>query len=303
MKKNYIIYTNEYDENTGGVIVLHQLCHLLNQLGFNACLWPAYIPVFNWKRPRKSLRLFYTYLRKDRKRIFKTNKFFNTPIATKTNLKNAVTIYSEVVIGNPLNAKNVVRWLLHKPGYHTGKVDFTPSELTFGYSTFTGGSFMNIDKEHVLYIRYIMSDIYKQTNFSTREGYCHLIRKGKGKTPVHPKSSVLVDNLSHEEISKIFNKSKYFISYDPYTFYSTYASMCGCISIVIPDENVTKDAWYGKIENTYGLSYGMDDIEYADETKELMFRYIAAQEGENMNNVDAFAKKCEKYFSKKQKAL
>ena len=39
-KPNYIIVTPSFNENIGGVVVLHCLCDKLNRLGERAFLWP-----------------------------------------------------------------------------------------------------------------------------------------------------------------------------------------------------------------------------------------------------------------------
>lgn len=293
MKQKFVIYSHSFNINSGGIIVLHQLCHLLNENGYEAYLWPHKKPIFDKKNPLKSAYKFIKYLSRKR---FKTNSLFNTPIATSKDLEDSIIVYPEIIDGNPLKAKKVVRWLLHKPGFHFGKFDFGNNELIFGYGKECSGSGIVVNDENVLAIKYIMNDIYKQTNFEKRSGSCYMIRKGKNKTIVHDeKESILVDSFSHKQLSEIFNKSKIFISYDTYTYYSTYASLCGCISIIIPDEGVSKHDWHPKIEDTYGLSYGLDDIKYANDTKELLCEYINQQEGKNNKMVEDFVINCESY--------
>jgi hypothetical protein len=293
----FIIHTPKYNINSGGTIVLHQLCHLLNKQGYHAYLWPSYKPTFDKKNLIVSVLKFLHFFRKNIHRKFEVNQNWNTPIASYADLKdNCIAVYPEIVDGNPLNIKNVVRWLLHKPGFHSDRINFTLDELLFGYGKECSGSGYVINNETILIVKYIMIDIYKQTNFNDRQGSCHMIRKGKSKNFVHENDSILVDGFSHEELAKIFNKKKYFISYDSYTYYSTYASLCGCISIVIPDDGVKKEDWHPKVEDTYGLSYGLDDIAYAFETKTRMIKYIEKQQNENIKSVENFALKCKKYF-------
>lgn len=296
MKQKFIIYAYSFDINSGGIIVLHQLCHLLNQQGHNAKLWMHKKPISDLKTPLLSL---FKWLKFITRKQFKTYPHFYTPIAKTSDLKDAIIIYPEIVDGNPLNASKVVRWLLHKPGFHTGRINFLPNELIVSYGNEFSGHGFEITKNRQLVVKFIMNDIYKQTNFGPRHGCCHMIRKGKGKPFVHPENSKLVDSLSHEELSTIFNQVEMFITYDTYTYYSTYAALCGCISVVIPDENISKEQWYAYEKDRYGKAYGLDDIDYAVSTKSLMLDYLQEQEDRNKNSVANFIILCDQYFSNK----
>lgn len=297
MNIKFIIYAYRYDINSGGTIVLHFLCHLLNTMGYQAYLWSNYKPIFDSKKPFKSIGQFLKYYRKELHRPFVLNHNWNTSLAKKDDLKDAIVIYPEIVDGNPLRVNNVVRWLLHKPGFHSGKVNFDNNDLIMGYGERFSTEQFTIDKNNLLVISYVMTDIYKQTNFGEREGSCHMIRKGTNKKIIHENDSVCVDGLSHEDLAKIFNEKKYFISYDPYTYYSIYASLCGCISVIVPDDGVTKEQWQPKEEDRYGLSYGISDINYAIETRGLMLENIKIQENENIKSVKNFIELCRKHFN------
>ncbi len=293
----FIIYTHRFDNNSGGLVVLHYLCHLLNKLGYEAYLWPSYQAIFDIKRPFKSFLKILKYYKKELHRPFTVNKNWNTPILKNIReFEDAIVIYSEIVDGNPLQLRNSVRWLLHKPGFHSQKINFNHNEMIVGYGEKFSTKDYPVVKDNTLYLTYIMTDIYVQNNFSERFGSCHMIRKGKDKQIIHEKDSMCVDGLSHEELAEIFNKKKYFVSYDTYTFYSVYAAMCGCISIVVPDDGISKKEWHPKIEDTYGISYGVDDLKYAENTKHLMIKYIENQQKENINSVKNFIKLCEDYF-------
>ncbi|WP_428739270.1 hypothetical protein [Sulfurimonas sp.] len=291
MAFKFIIYSFAYDSNNGGTMVLHFLCHLLNQNGYEAYIWRADQPFYRSVFSKKYLK----YL-KIQKQPFYTNPLWNTPLATKETLDNAIVIYPEITNGNPLKAKHVIRWLLHKPAFHSGKVEFGKNELILGYGKNFSTQKYPITDHNLLSIKYIMREIFQQTNFGPRDGSCHMIRKGKNKQFVHDKNSVLVDDFSQQELAKIFNKVEYFISYDPYTFYSRYASLCGCKSIIIPDEGVPKEAWHPDERLHYGIAYGFDDIDYALNTRDKMLEQLDIEEEKNIESIQKLVHMCKEYF-------
>ena len=71
---------------------------------------------------------------------------------------------------------------------------------------------------------------------------------------------------------------------------------CGCTSIVIPDEGVSKEDWKPNVKDTYGIAYGLNDVEYAIETKDKFLEYQKEIEQNNINAVKKFVKLCEEYF-------
>lgn len=91
----FIIHGPDYTTRSSGARCLHLLCHRLNQLGFSAAVTA--------RRRNPALatpRIKPDYLR-------------NVPGL----LDRSIVIYPEVEIGNPLGARNVVRYLLNKPGF------------------------------------------------------------------------------------------------------------------------------------------------------------------------------------------
>lgn len=301
MNKNFIIFACGYDDNNGGVVVLHQLCDLLNRQGEKAFLWNCHKPVFNLKQPFKSIYLFGRYLRKMLKYGYGTNKKLQTPIAKLDDLKNSIVIYPEVVQGNPLMAENVVRWLLHKPGFNSaGKIEYGQGDLFFYYLKAYDDEKFNKFGDNLLHIESIRQETYKQTNFEERKGSCYIMRKARNPRMVHDLSdSVLIDGLSHEEIAIIFNNVKYCISYDTHTMYSIYAVMCGCISVIVPEDGISKEQWQPEEKDRYGLAYGFDDIEYAINTRNKLLNLLEAKEISSSDSVRSFISKCEGYFYEK----
>ncbi|MDD5716652.1 MAG: hypothetical protein PHW64_02520 [Sulfuricurvum sp.] len=298
---NFIIFSFRYNDDIGGIVVQHKLCHLLNQQGQNAFLWPNYKPVFNWNNPIKSAVAFLRYFRKSLHKTFATKPGWNTPIAEYKDLKDAIVIYPEIVDGNPLQSEKVVRWLLHKPGFHTKKVNYGTDELYFFYlKAYIENLSFQVDDENLLYIPNNREETYRQTNFGNREGSCYILRKGKNRPIVHDLSdSILIDGKSHQEIAKIFNDVTYCISYDTYTMFSMYAAMCGCISVVIPEEGVSKEEWLPEEERRYGIAYGFENIPEAIETHKYLLPRFQQEEAETVQAIERFIFKCAQFFSSK----
>lgn len=279
--KKYGIYIHKFSSNSGGIICLGYLCHLLNEIGEKA---------FMVTTNDKSLEYFDND---------DSNLNLNMPILKKNEIDDETTIiYPEIVDNNPLGAKNVVRWLLHRPGFHTGRINFGKDDLIVAHTKTHQGTY-EIDERHILNIKYIMDNIYYNKNLEKTKT-CYSIRKGRKSKPnlklVHQKDSICIDGKSHQEISDIFNKSHTFISYDTYSTFSLYAALCGTTSIVIPDENVSKKDWYHDVRDTYGIAYGLEDIEYANQTRDLLYQNINIQKQSNIDMVKNFVSLCEDYF-------
>ncbi len=266
-KKNILIYLHvpEFNFSNGGVVVQYYLASILDKIGVKVRLHSEIIiknPLFN--------------------------NFYEDDFKIDHNL---VVIYCEGIKGNPLNAPNVVRWMLSELGknvkyeylYTWGEkelVYYFNYELKFEKFPDKIG---NVYKQ--LICLYVNPKI-KQTNYENRSGTCITLRKGKvynsNITYIHPDESFeITERHSQEDYIYFFNRYEYFISYDPLTFMNIIAALCGCISIIYPIEGVSKYEWLqmtaawpylkaNNLSNLYGIAYGMDDIEYALDTIHLV---------------------------------
>lgn len=294
---NFLIYTPQYNENTGGIIALHKLCHVLNELGETAYLYPALAT----KKPPLGRRIKQLF----KPRPFLVNPFLSTPIATPTELSpESIVIYPETVNGNPLNAKHVVRWLLHNPGFHTGQIEYGQNEFHIryqkGFSEFhSPGNYFC--PETLMVSHYPLEHYNSDGALSPQErsGTAHCLRKGAGKKMVHEmKNSTLIDGKSHAEIASIFKRVKLFVSYDTQTAYSRLAVLCGCDSIVIPDDKIPKHTWQPDIKLRHGVAYGFEDIDEAKKTRHLVLPCLLEEQEAAKTKVQQFVVDTRAFFSK-----
>lgn len=307
--KKFLIVSPDYCEISGGVVALHKLCDILNKFGYSAFLYP-YVscrensPAGRWK---SLLGGMFDDLRIIRNRIsknYKVNPHYETPVIYSINLSMCqdqwIVVYPEITYGNPLSAQNVIRWFLHHPGFHSGKVSYAKGELYFRFNeamhnfsldgSYTSANFLKV-------IHYPV-EFYNNNNLSTeRKGTAYCIRKGKGKKLIHDlEDSILIDGKSHEEVADILKTVKRFISYDTYTAYSIFAILCGCESVVIPDEGVSEEAWYPNIEDRYGIAYGFEKIKWANDTVDLQMKRINSEHEKSILSVKTFALEAQKFF-------
>jgi hypothetical protein len=276
----------------------------LNNLGYDSYLYP-YFETYEVNK-KNILQVTLAYIKLIIKSLFKTyktNNSFNSKIYTN-NIKSItsydIVVYPEIVFGNPLNAKNVIRWLLHQPGFHNGKIYYGKGELYFKFNSaiddfYYSGS--KTSKKFLKIIHYPTEYYNTKECMNKREGNAHCLRKGKHKKIQHDlENSILIDGKSHKEVSKIFKSINTFISYDTYTAYSIFASLCGCNSVIIPDDGVTKEEWYPNETDRYGLAYGFKEIKNAKLTVHLVKEHIEQEEKNSIDNVKKFIQEIEIYF-------
>lgn len=304
MKKKFVIFTPPYDENSGGIVVLHKLCHVLNELGFESYVKPysySYeVNKNNWKRFLFNLCKWSILSSLKR---FKVNKAFNTPIYNRSKVDESfIVVYPEVVFGNPMEAKNVVRWLLHQPGFHENHINYGKNELYYKFNSAIEDFYFpgSVTSRNELKVIHYPLEYYNLTNNSTeRKGTAYCLRKGKGKKIIHDLTdSILIDGKNHAEVSEIFKKVKTFISYDTLTAYSIFAVLCGCESVVIPDEGVGVEDWYPDEADRYGIAYGLEEsnINASLKTANLVKERVINEERKVLDRVAVFANEAQQVF-------
>lgn len=304
--RKFVVMAPSYDEYVGGSICLHKLVHLINDAGYDAYLYPIFE---NLEFSRRNLLLPMLGLLGDVAygllKPYRTHRHFHTPIyrgsARDLESDECVVVYPEIIFGNPVKARNVVRWLLHQPGFHTGKVYYGSNELHVRFNeAIREFRYPNSQQaDFFLPIIHYPLDIYNQEGVvPQRSGTAYCVRKGEGRAMQHDlTNSTRIDGLPHQEVAAVLKRVETFISYDPYTAYSRFAALCGCDSVVIPEEGVAEAQWYPNPVDRYGVAYGFDQIESARETRPLLLQKVQKEHQQSAEATLQFIHACEAFFA------
>ena len=125
----YLIHAPTWNETNGGSVFLHRLVHELRALGENAFLSPMGSLSNDGRRAKikKFLKL----------KRFTESPDLNTSVWPKKYCpENAIVVYPEVTLGNPINAKHIARWLMSPPGGRW-PYRFTDGEIFFKVRDFS----------------------------------------------------------------------------------------------------------------------------------------------------------------------
>jgi hypothetical protein len=284
-KLSFIICTLKYKENGGGVLWLNRLAVRLRDLGHRVRLGAI------------DQRLWFKSQFKPQVLSGPATRFpvlrFNACVG------DSIVVYPEIFPGNPLGAKNVVRWLLNKPGLNSPYIP-VPGEMYFKAGDFsddpdlTGGA--------PLLSAWQVNPIYANRGYRERSGTCYLMRKGKGRQIVHDlDESICVDGKSHAEMAEVFNRTHTFYCYDEMSLYASYAAICGCLSIVIPGYFQSHEQYVATRRIArYGISYGFDNIQHARSTSHLVAGLLAEMERESEETIFRFIDLTRERFSEPQ---
>lgn len=267
-KKKIIIYPNIHlDMKIGGSVVQYYLSNLLDKLGIQV-------------RMVRNINSLVS----NKNTIFNVNYYNND-----FDLNDCVVIYIDYQFGNPLNAPYVVRWILLelKPIISFFyPLSWNKNDLIYYFNSEIK---FNEHPDRINTVYKLLSSIYinplfKNLQLPNRSGYCFTLRKNHGKNYIHPNDAfeITKDN-TQDDYQIIFNKYKYFVSYDHISFLTIISALCGCISIVCPIDGITKKQWLSRtavnnylisrnIDNLYGIAYGNspEELLYAEQTIHLV---------------------------------
>jgi len=219
---------------------------------------------------------------------------------------DVAVIYPEIVSGNPMNAKKVIRWVLYYPGGHgAGDMVYDSSELIFTYFDryLKGTSHENSPLLTIVETR--LNQFFSMEGIA-REYDCILIKKGAANFEtlkeryLNPNYQLLdkpifildglLDKLNDvAQLNGIFNQVRNFISFDQATYYNIMASLSGCTSIVLPINDMSREQWTKEMPlYQHGVAYGFDDIERANDTKFQLVASLRETEKENFVHANKF---------------
>lgn len=268
----FIVYApGDYTPNGGGCVALHKLAHNIALLGEDSYIMTS----------KKNPDYLGTQVNeKQAKHICSDGK--------------TMAIYPEVTCGNPLESSHVMRWIL----YHLRTYDkfgiFGGNDLIYKYAPFFN---LRYDA-HVhgeLRANELNLHIFKNRG-QERKGACFLIKKENHKEQIHPAGSLQLDDYpskgGNQYLADVFNACEIFYSYDTATWLSVMASLCGCLSVVVPNSGVTPGQWHsGYPYFKYGIAYGLNDIEYALLTRHQLKPELLKIEAETLELTKAFIQK------------
>lgn len=218
------------------------------------------------------------------------NPIFNDYISADVIDDSFIVVYCEGVLGNPLNAKKIVRWMLSELGQNV-RYDYintwSPKELVYFYGSETRFKNYPNFKNKIFKLLNFVHDYHDyECEQKTRNGICFSIRKMYN---IHKKiyfnvtkGTEIPRDVSHENLKDIFLTHEIFISYDPITYLNVIAGMYGCVPIVVPIYGTSKENWLRKTHfwdfleknnlgtNLYGIAYGFEELDFAKSTLHLM---------------------------------
>jgi hypothetical protein len=290
---------------TGGIVAMHKLAYNLADRGHNVFTF------CNPEYPHENIKVIPS-------RIVRVNEtetkleweLFHYPV------KKTVSIYPQIIKGNPHNTLNVARWIL----YHTeSQIEETygDKDVYFNFGNFK--TFRNVPNKKLTVFNYNFDKLYI-TNQGERKGFCHLSHKN---TP--PDGDKIFDSFksfdlggwktsgAYDYLRDHFNKYEYFLTYDQKSFFTVAATLCGCKAIILKSDIIKEEREnaftlsddYGKeltpteyrLNNPiqmYGVAYGLDDINWANKTIGFTKDYIQELEKIDQKSVDDFISYWEK---------
>lgn len=306
-----VVWAPDFDEKSGGTIVLHQLAHMMRGMGVEVYLShrlpateePATGPFSRLRAALRRANRQRRHWRRTRKkadicmrRPWDVATHVTMPIPTMPDLRGRrfIAVYPEIVDGNPLGADFVARWLLYHPDFHAPGTRFTDNELVVFYQPAFVPEGQDLPEDHLLSLHWVRDDIYQDRGLPNRHGTCRMVRKGKATfDPAMAEGDRfgLLDHLPHKEIAEIFNQCEVFVSHDLYTLYLYYAARCGCVPMVVPEPGLDGAGWRAGYEMHHGVAYGEAELDWARQTRQQLLADMAALQERELEMVRTFVRK------------
>ena len=293
----FLIAAPQYSPQSGGIMVLHDLCESLNKIGHTA----AIVLFHNGNAVEQNFEFVISNNPSHHKPSVDFYKFsteYNHEISDF--LLNGIVIYPDLILGNPLNAKRTIRYILNT----TNKKFENDYVLSFSKIFYDSPNF-------ILYKVFENPYIHDAGARPWEARTLNATYIGKGSTfgPCETiKNSILIERdwpKSKEQLGILLRQVKFFYTWDNVSATNYDAVLCGCVPVLLSNYSIDKQ----KIDTMEPGKFPQIDLENRDlngdinidmnhlsETLSTMKREIKYLSTSWNERVVEFALHCEQYF-------
>ena len=231
----YIVVSPPWTHTSSGVRTLHILCDALNRMGHKAYMFPHNGWTYN----------------------FAVNKELNTPMAIPEGYyHDPIVIYPEIIMGNPLGGRRVVRYILGQKDNPT----FGPDDMLWSCTTALGRKF-GTDK--IITVPTFDDKIFYNQNRPSRSGACFYSNKydrllGYKLLPITEGMTRIQGTV--ENVAEIYHSHETCYVYED-TEVIFNASLCGLKVILI------RTPYFSDLGNQDNEFYSYSGLEWDDGEK------------------------------------
>jgi hypothetical protein len=271
----------------GGDLVMHKLAYKLAERGQRVVIFSE--PTFLHEN------IFFIPSTNNDDGMWVLNESIQFP------LNETISIYPQIQPGQPFKTKFNARWFLSDDLNHSWIE--SENDAYFNFSTWK----TDRSTQHLKAVHYNFENLYK-TNNGRRKGFCHILHKN---TPEDYES--ILKPFNSEDISdwierggisylrEKLNEYEYLITFDKHTAMTYLPGLCGCKTILYNAvehtewKNMTPEEYRLKHPHRkYGCAFGIEDIEWANKTIDLVPDHLKEMEKEDDKSIDNFIKFWEK---------
>jgi len=237
VKLKFLIAAPVYSHQSGGVMVLHELCDTLNRVGYESTL----IFFYNSNDQEQKWQWGYSdieqYFHPDHTRVLLD--ISNPDESIREFLKECVIIYPDIIHGNPLGAARVIRYLLYKNHHYTR---CQPNEYILSFSKLYSDS-----ADGYLFKTFAHPELNAKDSLHWSQRTLDITYIGKGANFTNcfriPGTLLITRSWpsTKEELGILLRQCRYFFSWDGATQTNIDAVMCGAIPVVLHELQLTRE--------------------------------------------------------------
>lgn len=247
-------YGNDYRSFSFGIVCQYEFVRVLNEKGICSrfiCFEPRDT---NFDVPKK-YQQFIQYCKDDEVDLSDTD----------------VVVYPELVPGNPLKAKRVIRWLLNRPYVLTGTgIHYGESDLLYSYSNYVNPvlpQLFYLPDDRKLFARLRKNGKYDKKTISIYFGKTYLDKLNSRKEEIkdllssYSKVNVITRMVParREDALKLIADSDLLLSFDPFSNMNFEANILGVPVLILDDSYGIRDREFNiKLR---GFAFSVDEIE------------------------------------------